>query len=125
MSTTILTAVRTWLDADGLLDDYAVRFNRWTDEIEGGSGEFVLLRMSSGSGENDALVISPDVRLIIVASPEKVIEAQDRIWQISDYMRQPGAPEGVIKFAVLANPMGPMYLENGRGVFELNVRVFV
>ena len=125
MSTTILTAVRTHLDADNRLTGLNVRFNRWSDEIENGAGGFILMRMGGGFGPTNRLVKSPDVRLLIVCDATEVATEQDRIWSMADYLREPGAPAGVIKFAVLGNPVGPMYMENGRGVFELNVRVFV
>lgn len=125
MSTTVIEALRNHLDDDNLLDGYEVRYNRWSDQIENGAGDFVLLRMAGAGGQSNRLLQQVDVRILMVADPTTVMTAQDRIWEIADYLREPGAPAEVVKFAVLANPIGPQYLENGRGVFDLNVRVFV
>lgn len=125
MSTTVITALRDHLDANDKLAGYDVRYNRWSDEIEQGGGDFVLIRMAGAGGNSNRLLKQLDVRILMVADPDTVVMAQDRIWSIADYLREPGAPAGVVKFAVLANPIGPQYLGNGRAVFDLNVRVFV
>jgi hypothetical protein len=125
MSTTILSAVRDWLDEEDLLDGYNVRFNRWTDEVENGAGGFALLRMAGPSGQTNRIMQERDVIIILVADPDGVFAAQGRAEEIATYMREPGAPSGVVRFNTLLNPVGPMYLANGRGAFEINVRVTV
>jgi len=123
MSLTLLNRVRGLLDDNNLLDGYAVRYFRWTDADIAGNTPFVLFRQS-GSGESNELVQNTLVSVVLVATPTTAVSADALMQSLLRWVRVSGGDTGSIRFDPAGTVVGPSYLENGRPVFTLDVRVF-
>lgn len=118
MTTTVLERVRDHLQDAGLLAGYTVRFYRWTD---GEQGAFIVLRYG-GAGTADYLVQRPDVRLILVTDSAASVRAGEvRMYEILRFLRGNYRAPGLMSANPVGGIIGPSYLEDGRGVFELNI----
>lgn len=96
---------------------------RWTDAKVNGTAPFFLFRQV-GEGASDILVQSINVQITLVDNANNVVEA-DRIMQdIIRLFRGATTQPGVVRFDPVGGVAGPSYLENGRPVFTLTVRVF-
>ena len=124
MSIALIDALEDWLNAAGLLAGYSVAKNRWSDTQEQSGGEFIVIRNAGAGGTSNRLLKQIDLRVILVASPTSVVDGQNRMDQIVDYLRADAQPPTVVKYAVTSNPVGPLYMEDGRAVIEINVRVY-
>ena len=123
MSATLLERVKTHIDAASLNAGYAVRYFRWTDAYVAGSTPFILYRQS-GSGASDILLQDTRVSIILVGTPTTVVATDTRAQEILRYVRgSTVSTEGAVRFDPVGTVMGPMYLENGRPMFEVTVRV--
>ena len=123
MSLTLLNRVRGLLDDNNLLDGYAVRYFRWTDADIAGTTPFVLFRQS-GSGESNELLQNTLVSVVLVATPTTLVTADALMQTLLRWVRVSGSDTGSIRFDPAGTVVGPSYLENGRPVFTLDVRVF-
>ena len=123
MSLTLLNRVRGLLDDNNLLDGYAVRYFRWTDADIAGTTPFVLFRQS-GSGESNELLQNTLVSVVLVATPTTVVTSDALMQTLLRWVRVSGSDTGSIRFDPAGTVVGPSYLENGRPVFSLDVRVF-
>jgi len=124
MSVVLIDALESWLAAGNLLDGYTVAKNRWTDAQEESGAEFIVIRNAGAGGNSNRLLKQIDLRVILVASPDKVVAAQNRMDEIVDYLRAASQPPTVVKYAVTNNPVGPLYMTDGRAVIEVNVRAY-
>ena len=116
----LLPSVRDHLADADLLDGYRVLMYRWTDSE--GTPTIVFLRSGTG-GASDYLVQRPDVRIVLVTGSASDVRAGEvRMHQILRYLRHSYKAAGVLHFQPMSGVIGPSYLENGRGVFELNIR---
>ena len=123
MSATLLTRVKNLLDGEGLLTGYEVRYFRWTDADADGNTPFILFRQS-GSGPSDVLLQETRVNITLVATPTTVVAADTRAQEILRLLRQDDTVTGVTRFDPQGTVRGPMYLENGRPVFDISVRCY-
>lgn len=122
MSATLLQAMSTYLASE--INGYTVKYYKWTDQDLAGSGEFVVFRMVQ-SGNSNNLISRPVMLIQVVANPATVTAADAVIHNVHDALLANDAPTGMVKVNPVGRPMGPYYLENGRAVFELNVRCYV
>ncbi len=123
MSAALLNRVKDYADAANLLAGYEVKFFRWTDADVAGNTPFVLFRQS-GSGGSDMLVQQINVSIILVATPTTALSADARAQQIARLFRVAGSQDGLARFDTQGAVIGPMYMENGRPVFEIVVRCY-
>ena len=116
----LLLDVRDHLQGQDLLDGLQVQFYRWTDAD--GTPTFVIRRAGTG-GASDHLVQRPDIRLILVTGSASDVRAGEvRMHNILRYLRGAYSSASVLNYQPMSGVIGPNYLENGRGVFELNIR---
>lgn len=120
MSATLLTRVKNHLDASSLLAGYDVRYFRWTDADADGNTPFILFRQS-GSGNSNLLVQDTRVSIILVQNPTGATAGDTRMQSILRLLRGSTNVTGILRFDPQGTVRGPMYLENGRPVFELVV----
>jgi len=118
---TILTDLRAYID--DLIPGYAVKYFRWTDADESSQEPFVMLRFP-GSGNSDPLLQRIDVLLTLVQQPAGAVSGHDTMAAIARRVREGGGHGNVLRFEVLSEPAGPMYLENGRPVWVMDVRCY-
>lgn len=124
MSLTLLQRVHAHLDAANLLTGYSVRYFRWTDADIAGNTPFIMFRQS-GSGSSDILLQDTQVSVVLVGLPTTVVDADARAQQILRYVRGSTVQtDDAIRFDPVGTVRGPTYLENGRPVFEIVVRVY-
>lgn len=116
----LLPSVRDHLASADLLDGYRVQMYRWTD---GDATPVIVFLRATSSGASDYLVQRPDVRIVMVTgSASDVRDGEVRMHHILRYLRHSYKTSGVLHFQPMSGVIGPSYLENGRGVFELNIR---
>ena len=125
MSIGLLEKVSGHLKDAGLMAGYDDKYYSWTDADVKGAAGFVLFQMAGTSGIRNATVQSPDVRLLLVCKKDKLREGNDAADAIFANFAGMTKPAGVLKLEPIATVMGPYYLDNGRGVFEIIVRCFV
>lgn len=119
---TIIERVCDHLDAENLLAGWLVQRYRWRDSAYDGRPMFVIRRMGGG-GSADYLVQNPDIQLILVtASHLDIATGEQRMVDILRYLRGNYKSPGIKYYKPMSNIIGPFELENGRGVFELNIR---
>lgn len=123
MSAVLLNRVKDYVDSANLLAGYEVKFFQWTDADVAGNTPFVLFRQS-GTGNSDMLVQQINVSIILVATPTTALSADERAQAIARLFRVAGSHDGLVRFDTQGGKMGPSYLENGRPVFEIVVRVY-
>lgn len=127
MSLQLLQRVSGHLNDAGLLTGYDVLYFKWTDERIEQNTPFILFRMAGTSGADNQCVQFPDVRILLVGSVTVPDDADTRAYDILRHFRTDfDTPTQSVKyFEPLGQVVGPMYLENGRPVFEINVRCMV
>jgi hypothetical protein len=118
---TILTDLRAYID--DLIQGYAVKYFRWTDADESSESPFVMMRFP-GSGNSDPLLQRIDVLLTLVQQPAGAVSGHDTMAAIVRRIREGGGYGDVLRFEVLSEPAGPMYLENGRPVWVADIRCY-
>lgn len=125
MSYSLLERLGNHLTQQGLLTGYKVKYYSWTDVDLKGKGKFIVLRMAGTSGIRDSIVQRPDVRVLVVSDPDKVIDGNNKADEIFQSFAGLEVPVGVLKLEPIGTVIGPMKIENGRSVFEINVRCYV
>jgi hypothetical protein len=105
-----------------LTEGYAVRFHRWTDAEMNGTGQVVLFRLS-GTGPSDFIIDAPDVLVRLLCSPSQVETGRALMKRIQRRLFTEFSGQGAFLFLPLGAVIGPMYLQNDRAMFDLNVRV--
>lgn len=122
MSLAVLQRVKQHMDDAGLLAGYDVKYFRWTDADVEGAEPFVLFRQSGETG-SDEFVQGILVQITLVTVPTGVVAADALMEEIMDLFLADGSETGAFRFDVQGGVVGPMYLDNGRPVFTLDVRV--
>lgn len=125
MSAALLETIATHLTDAGLLTGLTKKYYQWTDADEKGSADFIVFRMSGTAGARNATLQQPDVRILLCVKAANVKTGNAKADAIFANFAGISTAPGVVKFEPLATVMGPMYLDNGRAVFEINVRCFV
>jgi hypothetical protein len=105
-----------------LITGYAVRFHRWTDADQNGAGKLVLFRLSS-TGDSDFLVSRRDVLIRMLCNPAQVEAGRVVMQRIQARIFTEYKGQGAFHFQPMGEVLGPMYLQNDRAMFDLNVRV--
>jgi hypothetical protein len=105
-----------------LTDGYLVRFHRWSDAEMNGDGQLVLFRLA-GTGSSDFLISSRDVLIRMLCSPSQVEAGRAVIQRMQRRLYTVFEGEGAFLFYPMGEVLGPMYLQNNRAIFDLNVRV--
>jgi hypothetical protein len=105
-----------------LTTGYAILFHRWTDADQAGVGQLILFRLS-GTGASDYLVSKRDVLIRMLCSPAQVEAGRAVMESIQQRFFSDFAGEGAFHYQPMGEVMGPMYLQNERAIFDLNVRV--
>tara|TARA_B100000408_G_C10309709_1_gene228264 strand:- start:2911 stop:3294 length:384 start_codon:yes stop_codon:yes gene_type:complete len=117
-----LINVRDHLDAASLLAGFDVQYYKWNDARRDGRPMFVLRRPGPG-GTSDYLVQRPQVLLILVSANHLDIDdSETRMHDILRYLRGNYKSPGIKHYEPLGGITGPLYTEDGRGVFQLNVQ---
>lgn len=125
MSAALLENIANHLTDAGLLTGLDKKFYRWTDADLNGSADFIVFRMAGTAGARDATLQQPDVRILLCVMPANVKLGNQKADAIFANFAGTSTATGVVKFEPLATVSSPMYLDNGRAVFEINVRCFV
>jgi hypothetical protein len=107
---------------EDLITDYQVRFHRWTDADQNGRGQLVLFRIS-GTGNSDYLISKRDVLVRMLCNPDQVEAGRKVMEDIQSRVYDDFSGEGAFLFLPMGEVMGPMYLQNERATFDLNIRV--
>lgn len=123
MSLSLLESVRDHIQDAGLLTGYDVRFFRWTDQDAEGNSPLIMFRIG-GSGDSNVVVQQTDVAVVLLENPTSVVTGDARMADILRLFRTTPTRAGIIRFLPLGTKLGPFYLENGRPVWELTIRVF-
>ena len=123
MSATLLQRAKAHIiDDGGLLSGYALRYYRWSDSDLAGAGSVALFRMTGTTGSVQTPAQFLDVSLFLLADPQGVKTADDDMLGVLQYLRANYEDTGVFNFFPLAGYTGPVFLENGRGMFEMVIR---
>lgn len=122
MSLALLEKVRDHINAAGLLTGYTAKFFRWTDADVNGTTPFILFRRPGSGGDSSILLQKTDVLIQMVGTPTTVVSGDARMQSILRLFRGSTSQTGVVRFDPVGPVTGPLYLENGRPVWELTVR---
>ncbi len=125
MSYQLLKSVETALRDAGIIAGYTAKFYRWTDADVKGAADFIVFRMSGTSGQRDQFMQQPDVRILVVGAATKIKETNEAADAIYAFFAGTDTALGVTKLEPIATVAGPYFMDNGRCVFEVNVRCFV
>ena len=105
-----------------LTTGYVIRFHRWTDADQNGTGQLVLFRFS-GTGASDFLVSKRDVLIRMLCIPSQVDAGRKLMERIQRRLFTEFEGQGAFLYLPMGEVIGPMYLQNDRAMFDLNVRV--
>ena len=121
MSRVILEKVAAYVGAQ---TGVATKYMRWTDADVNNMTPFILYR-GNGEGDSDPIKQEYDVWIILVQTPETVTNGDDRMAAIAKKLRDSATsmPSGIVRIDPIGGVRGPDYMENGRPVWELLVRV--
>ena len=122
MSRVILEKVAAYV---GAIPGVATKYFRWTDaDTAGGSAPFIAY-ISGGEMDSDPVKQEYEVLITLVHNPESVKDASDMMAAIVKKLRAVTsmAQVDIIRMDPIGGVRGPNYLENGRPVFDLRVRV--
>lgn len=123
MSSQLLLRVKNHIaDQGGLLTSYAKKYYRWSDADLKGSGGVALFRLTGTAGEVNSQVQHVDVSLFLLAAPELVTQADSDMLSVLRYLRASYSSSGVFEYRPLQSYTGPIYMENGRAMFEMVIR---
>lgn len=120
MSQTLLNRVKDHVAP--LLMGYAIKYYRWSDADLSGSGSVALFRMSGTNGGATHVVQWPDVSIYLLANPDEVVQADNDMLAILRYLRADYETTNVFNMVPVGTYTGPMYLDNGRALFEMVIR---
>ena len=101
---------------------YAIRFHRWTDADQAGEGQLVLFRLS-GTGASDYVTSVRDVLIRMLCSPASVEAGRLIMERVQRRLFDEYKGGGAFLYLPMGELLGPMYLQNERAIFDLNVRV--
>lgn len=119
----ILDRVSGFVDAAGLSAGYVTRYWRWLDQDLEQNTPAIVYRIAGSAGAN-SLLQQTDVLILLIDMPEKAFAASEVMADIRKLMRGPTTPAGTVRIEPVGIEQGPMYLENGRPWWQLNVRVY-
>ena len=123
MSAELLLRVKNHIaDQGGLLAGYAKKYYRWSDADLKGSGGVALFRMTGTAGDVDHQAQQLDVSLFLLANPKLVTQADSDMLGVLRYLRANYKSSGAFQYRPLQSYTGPVYLENGRTMFEMVIR---
>lgn len=124
MSIALLERVSAHLNFLDLEDGFTVKFHRWSDKDIEGNDPFIVYRQD-GDGGSNVLLQQIDVLIQLSVNPQDFNAGDTRMQQIVDAFRDSSVTTGIIRFDIIGAVSGPIYLENGRPLWELVVRCFV
>lgn len=125
MSVTVLERTNDYLRSFGLLNGYQTKYFTWSDTDLNESAPFVLFR-KDGPGQSDVFLQRIPMLIILCSTPELVLDLDSDVTNIAKQFRKTDPTiNGVIKFEVTSEPIGPMYTSNGRPLYEMTVTAFV
>lgn len=121
---THLKRVRAFLElSPNLITGYKVKYFKWTDKDGKGKQPLCVLR-TSGSGASTSNMQMVDTSVQLIGLPTTIKSTDDKMEAILARVRAQKSVTGVVKFEALGTVMGPRFLENGRPVFDLNIRAY-
>ena len=124
MSTVLLQRVKTLIvDTGTLLAGYDIKYYRWTDTDLDGTGTVALFRMTGTAGNSNRHVQHQDVSLYLMASRGDVTQADADMLGVIRYLRGTFSTTGAFNVVPLGAYTGPVFLQNGRAIFEQVLRV--
>lgn len=123
MSLALLQRVSGAVTAASLNAGYTIKYFRWTDADVAGTTPFMLFRRPGTAGDSNVLLQKQDAMIQLVGLPTTVVDGDARMQSILRLFRQPTSQAGVVRFMPMGAVVGPLFLENGRPVWELTVRV--
>jgi hypothetical protein len=113
--------LRTHLDSANLFAGYTFRFNRWYDSDIAAGGRHAVIRREGG-GAVDPAIGRPDLRVLLVGGFNEAQDIEADAIAIESFLLQNHSSGGIMQFQLLTDIIGPIFLENDRPVFELNIR---
>lgn len=120
MSTELLSRVRNHINH--LLTGYTVKYYRWSDDdLATEAGKVIMFRMN-GTGVGNHQRQLQDVRISVMSSPDDAASADDDMLAILRYLRANYEATDVFNIDPFGNYAGPIWLSNGRALFEMTVR---
>jgi hypothetical protein len=123
MSSQLLLRVKNHIvDQGGLLTIYAKKYYRWSDADLKGSGGVALFRITGTAGRTDAQAQQIDVSLFLLADPKLVTQADSDMLGVLRYLRANYSDSDAFQYRPLQSYTGPVYMENGRAMFEMVIR---
>lgn len=123
MSAELLQRIKTHIvDDGGLLSGFTVKYYRWSDDDLNGTGSVALFKTSGTYGPSGHVDQWPDVSLYLLADPDKTKAADDAMLAVVRYLRNNYTTDDVFNIHPVGGYTGPMYLANGRAMFELVMR---
>lgn len=123
MSEVLLQRLKTHIiDDGGLLSGYDVRYYKWSDIDLNGSGSVAMFRMAGTSGRVVSHTQFHDVSVELLANPTSVKQADNDMLGVLRYLRSDYFATGVFNAVPMGAYNGPIYLSNGRAMFEMVVR---
>lgn len=122
MTSATMETIEQVLQAANLTDGYEFKWYRWVDSDLRNNRQKLMVLRPEGGGESDDLVGHPDYRLILIGEPNDPVVPHDRADSIKSHLRGLGAADEIMQFQILSDILGPLYLENDRPVFEVNIR---
>lgn len=124
MSIVVLERISGFLQDQGLIDGFGVKYYRWMSSDVGSSGNFIVLRSEAGSGQSDVYLQRIPVRMILVGEANDIVGLDTLTRSIQRLLRTGAKPDGIVKLEPTSEPVGPMFLENDRPVFEINFTAY-
>lgn len=120
--TPLLNTLKGHLDAGGLFDGWSVVYWQMYDEDTATDAPPVVMMRPDGGGEANEYGQQPDVTIAILGGVNGYSQAADLATRIKLYLIEHNTAEQVVNFEILADVIGPTVLDNGRPMFQLNVR---
>lgn len=115
----IIEEVRAHLDDGGVIDGHSVLYYRWSDKTTAPLPWVVIAPEQGISG--DYLVQNPGCVIYVVGEQYGVVSADETARNIAAYLREFYQFGSVIHADVIASPHRPMWLEDERPVFQINL----
>jgi hypothetical protein len=103
--------------------DYNIKYFRWSDADMNGNTPFIVYR-KAGDGSSNILLQQVDVMIQLCQNPDSVVVGDAAMDLILRLFRGQTVQDGVIRFDPIGGVQGPMYLQNGRPIWELTIRCF-
>lgn len=126
MSATLLQRVSSHIITDGgLLSTYSLRYYQWLDDDLNGAGKVAMFRGTGIGGEINRHVQHLDVHLFLLANRDDAKNTDDDMLGVVQYLRDNPSTTGAFNLFPFTGYTGPTFLQNGRALFELPIRVGV